>query len=89
MRDALGNTIRDGDLLVWNISAEQLRNMVFQVLKVQDGAIDTPQGKTPGVLILAITLPVPKPSEELMDFKCLRNPESESLIETVGNMRRH
>ena len=89
MRDALGNTIHDGDLVTWNIGAEQLRNMVFQVLKAQDGMIDTPQGKTPGVLILAITLPISKPTEELMDFKCLRNPESENLIETVGNMRRH
>jgi hypothetical protein len=75
MRDGLGNVIRDGDLLI--ISREILERAVFQVIKVQDGGLSTPEGVTPGVLIVGLTFPVPRPNEPLMDFKCLRNPDSE------------
>jgi hypothetical protein len=81
MKDGLGNTIHGGDLVSWNISAELLRRMVFQVIKADDGGISTADGgKTPGLLIIAVTIPIPKPHQELMDFRCLRNPESEALI---------
>jgi hypothetical protein len=87
MRDALGNSIRDGDLISWNITAELLRNMVFQVIKVQDGGVVTPDGgKTPGLLILGITLPIPEPHKELMDLRCLRNPESEDMMNKIAGM---
>jgi hypothetical protein len=83
MKDALGNTIRDGDLLAWNITEDLRNSLVFQVIKVQDGGLSTPRGDTPGLLILGISLPIAKPKENLTDFKCLRNPESEARLDAI------
>ena len=76
MRDAIGNSIHDGDLLV--LSVEFLRQAVFQVLKSQE-----PTQDHPGIMVIGLTIPVPTGTKEIMDAKCLRNPESESLIQSA------
>lgn len=76
MRDAIGNTIHDGDLVTVNVSL--IQNAIFQVLKLQE-----PGNDLPSVLILGLTIPVPAKLEEIMEIKCLRNPDSEKLIEQV------
>jgi len=97
VKDALGNTIRDGDLIAWLVKEEFLRGMVFQVIKAHDPTDPTsqiaPQAQQgQGVLVIAVTIPIPHPEEELMDIRCLRNPQSEHFAEAlpdVSKLRRH
>ena len=79
MRDAIGNSIHDGDLLV--LSVEFLRQAVFQVLKSQE-----PTQDHPGIMVIGLTIPIPAGTKELADAKCVRNPESERLIEQVSSL---
>ena len=83
MTDAIGNTIREGDLL--SVSPDLLKHFTFTVIKVQEGGIDTPHGKTPGVLAIAVTMPIENPKAPLMDFRCLRNPQSEALVAAIAD----
>jgi hypothetical protein len=82
MKDALGNTIRDGDLILWDVTPETLARTVFRVLKVQDQGTVTIEGDTaPGILVIGIPFPITaKPTDNLVAFKCLRNPESETTL---------
>jgi hypothetical protein len=82
MKDTLGNTIRDGDLVLWDATPEVLARTVFQVLKVQDQGTVTVGGDTmPGILVIGISFPITaKPTDNLTAFKCLRNPESETTL---------
>lgn len=89
MRDALGNKISDGDLVRWAIPEGLLDHLLFQVLKVSDGGILTPQGETPPFIVLSVTVPInrapgaPAGEPTLGDFLCLRNPGSEKIIDIL------
>jgi hypothetical protein len=89
MRDALGNKINDKDLIRWRIPAEILDHLVFQVIRTSDGGLSTPQGDTPPFVVLTVTVPINmEPGSRagephLKDFYCLRNPESEKVIDNL------
>lgn len=88
MRDALGNKINDKDLVKWRIPADVADHLVFQVMRVSDGGLSTPQGETPPFIMLTVTVPInlgPGSHGEpnLQDFYCLRNPESEKVIDIL------
>lgn len=65
-----------------------LDTLVFTVTKLNDGGIETPQGTTPPVVVLAVSLPVMVSGRDeeptLRDFLCVRNPQSEGLLELVA-----
>lgn len=89
MRDAIGNKINDKDPIKWVISQALAERLVFQVMRTSDGGLSTPQGDTPPFIVLTITVPVnvepgSRPGEPILrDFYCLRNPESETLIDAL------
>ena len=90
MRDRIGNAINQGDLVRWEIPEHLVKRIVFEVLHVSDGGIATPQGITPPVIRIAIMLPVAvKDASEpvLEDFLCVRNPQSEGLLDALSNSK--
>lgn len=85
MRDRIGNVIKEGDIMRWDIPAEVGKRALFQVTRVSDGGISTPQGMTPPIIQLTILIPVETklPEAYLEDFLCVRNPESEALLNAL------
>ena len=51
-KDALGNELHEGDIITL-ISPKPL---FFRVMKLEHGGIQTPQGITPGVLLIGVTV---------------------------------
>lgn len=86
MRDRIGNEIKEGDIVRWDIPDEVRKKMVFQVTRVSDGGISTPQGDTPPIIQLTILIPVDTKLAEayLEDFLCVRNPQSEALLNKLA-----
>jgi hypothetical protein len=89
MRDRIGNVIKENDIVRWDIPPEVQKKIVFQVVRVTDGGIETPSGKTPPVIQLSVLIPVntERPEAYLEDFLCLRNPESEELLDALSNTK--
>jgi hypothetical protein len=85
VRDRIGNEIKEGDIIRWEIPPEVLKRIVFQVLQVTDGGIATPQGVTPPLIRLSVLIPVntDRPEAYLEDFLCVRNPHSEALLDSI------
>ena len=92
MRDRVGNTVRPGDLLLW-----QANHLIVEVVEALDD--DSPKVEIPGQergqrhgkLAFKISLPVPRdprmdPSVELMlsDFVRVVNPKSEDVIDRIA-----
>jgi hypothetical protein len=88
MRDQIGNRITEKDLVRWNIPEDLLHKLVFNVVRVSDGGIATPQGNTPPLIQLSITIPIHSDTPEpvLTDFVCVRNPESEALLDALAGV---
>jgi hypothetical protein len=87
MRDAIGNKISEGDLVKWLVPPATLDRMIFQVVRASDGGIVTPEGITPPMIQLSITLPIESMGAEpvLGEFLCVRNPQSEKLLDALSN----
>jgi hypothetical protein len=85
MKDSIGNPIRENDLVRWNIPDFLLHRLVWKVLRVSDGGISTPEGVTPPIIQLSVVLPIQsdKPDPVLEDFVCVRNPQSEAIMDAL------
>jgi hypothetical protein len=82
-----------GRIVQWNLPAELAkRGPIFNVVDVDEGGVETPNGMTPPMLTLQIRLPVERPKHGgeivLIDFLCLLHPAQqaalESAIESLG-----
>lgn len=85
MRDRIGNVINEQDIVRWEIPPDVQKKMLFQVVRVTDGGLATPQGNTPPLIQLSILIPIntDKPEPWLEDFLCVRNPNSETLLDAI------
>ena len=87
MIDGIGNKIAKGDILDW-VLPEGLRRLTVVVAHVSDGGLSkgTTGDETEPELVVTMRIPVTvAPGREacLADFRCLRNPQSESLIDQL------
>jgi hypothetical protein len=88
MKDMVGNTIREGDLLAWSLP-DKLTNIIVRAQRVHDGGLSMGSGGdlTPPILTVIIDIPVSdvRKGDEarLADFVCVRDPRSEALLDKV------
>src|SRR5208337_5535029 len=88
MIDGIGNKIAKGDILDW-LLPEGLRRLTVVVAHVAEGGLSmgTSGEQTEPELVVTLRIPVGnvRPGQEacLADFRCLRNPQSESLIDQL------
>lgn len=84
MRDSIGNKISEKDLVKWDMPKD-LTTLLAQVVGVSDGGLVTPEGTRPAILQLIVTIPVNMNGvvgePTVTEFTCVRNPNSESLID--------
>lgn len=89
MLDCLGNKVKEGDYVRWNIPDALQCKLVFKVTRISEGGIETPDGLTPPMLQLTIMLPVnpTQPGQEtiLSDFLCAQDPQSEALLDKLAS----
>lgn len=86
MRDAIGNKISEGDLVKWALTLDLASQLVWTVSRVSDGGVATPDGPTPPIIQLTITLPITTQdsAEPRMEaFVCVRNPRSEAILDRL------
>ena len=88
MKDMLGNTIKEGDLLAWSLP-KGMENIIVRAQRIHDGGLsmgETGQ-TTPPVLSVLIDIPISdvRKGDEarLADFVCVRDPRSEQMLDKI------
>lgn len=86
MKDRIGNTIHEDEVVQWDIPLDMVKRILFTVVRVQDGGIATPSGDSDGLIQLTIYVPVTRsnPGEPILtDFLCVKNPNNEKLLNAL------
>jgi hypothetical protein len=90
MRDAIGNKISEGSLLVWHPNLDHLKTgIIVNVAHVTDGGLSLADTKqlTPAMLVIQIPIPVnnidPGKEAQVGEFLCVVNPQAEAAIEKM------
>jgi hypothetical protein len=79
-KDALGNDLHEGDLVT--MLATQVP--VFRVMKVDNGGIQTPQGTTPGMVIIGVTFTIRcVPGAPILNVARVVSPGSDALVTKI------
>lgn len=76
-KDALGNEIHEGDV----VTLQSDRPIIFRVMKVENGGIQTAQGVTPGVILIGVQLTIRlAPGGQLLNLVRVVQPGNDELV---------
>ena len=76
-KDALGNDLHEGDL----VTMLSTQVPVFRVMKVDNGGLQTPQGVTPGVVIVGVTFTIRcAPGSPILNMARVVSPGSDAIV---------
>jgi hypothetical protein len=79
-KDALGNELREGDL----VTMLPTQILVLRVMKVDNGGIQTPQGITPGMVLIGVTLTLRViPGAPILNIAKVVNPGSDEVVKRL------
>jgi hypothetical protein len=79
-KDALGNELHEGDI----VTMQSDRPIFFRVMKIDNGGIQTPQGVTPGVVIIGVTLTIRTiPGAQLPNIAKVVSPGNDELVKKL------
>lgn len=83
-KDALGNDLHEGDI----ITLVSDKPIFFRVMKVDNGGIQTPQGITPGVVVVGVTLTIRLvPGASILNVARVVSPGSDALVSSILETR--
>jgi hypothetical protein len=88
MRDQIGNVIKEGDLLKWELPAE-IKSILVVAAQVSEGGLSkgTTNETTEPSLRVSLVIPISgvQAGREaiLRDFLCVRDPRSENLLDKI------
>jgi hypothetical protein len=79
-KDCVGNELHEGDVVTLHID----RPLIFLVSKIDNGGIQTPQGITPGRIVLGVNLTLHyAPGMPLLQVVRVVNPGSDKIVEKL------
>jgi hypothetical protein len=79
-KDALGNELREGDV----VTLVTDKPLFFRVMKIDNGGISTPQGMTPAVVVLGVTLTLRMvPGVPILNVAKVVAPGSDALVKSM------
>lgn len=82
-KDALGNDLHEGDI----ITLLPNQPLIMRVMKVDNGGIQTPQGVTPGVVLVGVTLTIRLvPGAPILNILRVMSPGSDDLVKKILEM---
>jgi hypothetical protein len=79
-KDALGNELHEGDL----VTMLPNQPLFLRVMKVDNGGVHTPQGVTPGIVILGVTITLRMiPGVPVLNVARVVSPQSDAMVSKI------